>query len=112
MLMTAYEQSILEELRTWQVKMQKRPSIFNKLSKRVQTKINTWIPEKVHKAITATIKQMIRGVLFGAKHTSADILGIQGLAKTIPRSLKLMNQGKRFRSISEALPLHALLHYS
>ena len=54
--------------------MLRRPSLANKLSKKLQTKINTWIPEKVHKAITVTLKQMIRGVLFGAKHTSADTL--------------------------------------
>jgi hypothetical protein len=40
----------------------------------LQTKVNSWIPEKVHVAITATIKQMIRGVLFGAKHTTTDAL--------------------------------------
>lgn len=36
--------------------------------------MNTWIPEKVHSAITATIKQMIRGVLFGAKYTTPGAL--------------------------------------
>jgi EcsC protein family len=72
--MTAYEQIVYKELITWQKKMLRRPSLFNKLSKKLQTKINTWIPEKVHQAITVTIKQMIRGVLYGAKHTSADTL--------------------------------------
>lgn len=32
----------------------------------MQVKVNSWIPEKIHLAITAAIKQMIRGVLFGA----------------------------------------------
>src|ERR1700712_2898324 len=54
--------------------MLRRPSFLNSLSKKVQTKINTWIPEKIHKAITQTIKQMIRGVLFGAKYTTAKPL--------------------------------------
>ena len=40
----------------------------------IQTKINNWIPEKVHNAITIAIKQMIRGVLFGAKHSASKIL--------------------------------------
>ncbi len=40
----------------------------------MQTKVNSWIPEKIHKAITATLKQMIRGVLFGARYTTADPL--------------------------------------
>lgn len=69
--MDAYEQEAINELKLWQNKMQRRPSLFNNLSKKIQTKINTWIPEKVHHAITVAIKQMIRGVLFGAKHTTA-----------------------------------------
>lgn len=71
--MNAYDESVGVELRAWQKKMLKRPSLLNGLSKRIQTKINSWIPEKVHNAITVTIKQMIRGVLFGAKHTTSDI---------------------------------------
>jgi hypothetical protein len=72
--MNAYDESVSIELKTWQKKMLKRPSLLNSLSKKVQTKINSWIPEKVHNAITATIKQMIRGVLFGAKHTTSHAL--------------------------------------
>ena len=54
--------------------MLRRPTILNRLSKKLQTKINSLIPEKVHHAITVTLKQMIRGVLFGAKHTTAHPL--------------------------------------
>lgn len=69
--MDSYQLQIHTELTRWQKEMLRRPSIMNWLSKGMQTKINSWIPEKVHKAITVTIKQMIRGVLFGAKHTTA-----------------------------------------
>ena len=72
--MNYYEQKIATEMASWQKQMLHKPSFFNKLSKRIQTKINSWIPEKIHKVITETIKQMIRGVLFGAKHTTADTL--------------------------------------
>lgn len=72
--MTDYEELVSAELKNWQKKMLKRPGLLNSLSKRIQTKVNSWIPEKVHTAITATIKQMIRGVLFGAKHTTAHTL--------------------------------------
>jgi len=72
--MNAYDESVHNELKAWQKKMLKKPSLLNSLSKKVQTKINSWIPEKVHNAITLTIKQMIRGVLFGAKHTTSNIL--------------------------------------
>jgi hypothetical protein len=64
----SYEDFAYRELAHWQRKMQKRPSLMNKLSRGIQTKINSYIPEKVHKVITATIKEMIKGVLFGAKH--------------------------------------------
>ncbi len=66
-----YESEVKNELREWQRKMVRRPGLFNKLSKRIQTKINRWIPEKIHQTITVTIKQMIKAVLFGAKITTA-----------------------------------------
>lgn len=73
-MMNEYEVLVSGELKTWQKKMLRRPGILNNISKKLQTKINSWIPEKVHNVITASIKQMIRGVLFGAKHTSTEIL--------------------------------------
>ncbi len=72
--MDNYKQQAVRELRLWQKKMLQRPTFFNKLSKRAQDKVNSWIPEKVHNAVTVAIKQMIRGVLFGAKYTTADPL--------------------------------------
>jgi len=68
--MVAYEQKMMHELQLWQQKMLRKPGYFNRLSKALQDKLNSWIPEKVHKAITETIKQMIRGVLFGARWTT------------------------------------------
>jgi len=72
--MNQYEKNIYSELKRWQKEMLRNPSFLNRLSKKVQTRINKWIPEKVHQAITATLKQMIRAVLFGAKHTTAKPL--------------------------------------
>ena len=63
-----YEQQAQKELKAWQKKMIRKPSISDRLSKRMQDRINRIIPEKVHKAITVTIKQMVRGVLFGSKY--------------------------------------------
>ncbi|MEO6252843.1 MAG: EcsC family protein [Ferruginibacter sp.] len=73
-MVNAYEQIASKELITWQKKMLSRPGLLNNLSKRIQTKINSWIPEKVHNAITTAIKQMIRGVLFGAELTTSKAL--------------------------------------
>lgn len=65
-----YEETISIELVRWKRQMLKRPGYLNNISKAVQNKINSWIPEKVHKGITSTIKQMVRGVLFGANWTT------------------------------------------
>ena len=72
--MDKYEQDAFAQLLIWQKRMTRRPSLVNKLAKKLQTKINNWIPEKIHVAITIAIKQMIRGVLFGAKYITAKPL--------------------------------------
>ncbi len=61
-----YEQLAHNELRAWQKKMSRKPTIADKISKNLQIKVNRIIPEKVHQVITTTIKQMVRGVLFGS----------------------------------------------
>ena len=78
-MMNVYERIANEELIAWQKEMLRRPGLLNNLSKKIQTKINTWIPEKIHKAITVAIKQMIRGVLLGAKYTTSDPLQTNSL---------------------------------
>ncbi len=66
-MINSYDMLVFQELTTWQKKMLRSPSLLNKFSKKMQTKFNSWIPEKVHRAITVTIKQMVRSILFGAK---------------------------------------------
>lgn len=54
----------------------------------MQTKINSYIPEKVHKAVTAAIKQMVRGVLFGAKYITrkpAEIMDLKHTEETVEK---------------------------
>lgn len=72
--MDHYKRKTDTELHTWQKQMLRKPALLNRLSKKIQTKINSWIPEKVHNAITVAIKQMVRGVLFGAQHTTSKPL--------------------------------------
>jgi hypothetical protein len=75
--MTMYEQKAWKELMAWQRQMQRKPGFFNSLSKSLQNKINQYIPAKVHEAVTTAIKQMVRGVLFGATHsTSVPLAGV------------------------------------
>jgi hypothetical protein len=69
-----YNNAAQLEMRKWQQQMLRKPSLLNSLSKGMQTKINTWIPEKIHVAVTATIRQLLKAVLFGAKLTTSKPL--------------------------------------
>jgi len=68
--MDVYMQQVNKDLRTWQKAMQRGISLPGRLTRGVQKKINKIIPEKVHRAMTAAIKQMTRGVISGAGFTS------------------------------------------
>lgn len=77
-----YQQKVRNELRRWQREQQKDPSFFNNMAKKIQVKLNSIIPEKVHEAITAAIKQMTRAVLFGANLTTGKPEQIKSLELT------------------------------
>ncbi|QIL40870.1 EcsC family protein [Pedobacter sp. HDW13] len=66
-----YEQKITSELEFWKFKILQKPSLLSKVTDKVQKKINSVIPDKVHQAITAAIKQMVKTVLFGSTFTTS-----------------------------------------
>ncbi|WP_018617211.1 EcsC family protein [Segetibacter koreensis] len=70
--MNNYELQVQKQVTMWQKAMLRNPGYFNRLAKKLQTKINNLIPEKAHAAITTTIKQMFRAVLFGSQVTTAS----------------------------------------
>lgn len=65
-----YENRANTELKIWQKKMQKSPSITGFISKAIQKKVNTFIPDKIHEHITTAIKQMVKLVLYGSTYTA------------------------------------------
>ena len=69
--MNSYEDQVNLELQFWEMEVMKKPSILGNLATTIQTKINSYIPTKVHNAITATIKQMVKAVLFGSTYTTS-----------------------------------------
>lgn len=73
--MNAYEQQAANELFLWKKKMSRKPSVADRVSKKVQVKLNSYIPEKIHTALTTAIKQMVRAVLFGATYSTASEYG-------------------------------------
>lgn len=64
----SFDQQALTELRYWQRRMQQKPTLLNRVTRRVQARLNALLPEKVHVAITVAIQKMVQGVLFGSMH--------------------------------------------
>jgi len=94
-----YEQAVFEKLNHWQKQMLRRPSMLNRLSKKVQTKLNSYIPEKIHNAITTAIKQMVRGVLFGAQYTTKKPASVHSLQQTEEKIERLVKTYRRTAAI-------------
>jgi hypothetical protein len=78
--MDKYEKEVRLELEQWQREMQRHANFVNRLTRKAQTKVNSFIPEKIHQGITVAIRQMVHGVLFGAEHTTPAPLLNQPLA--------------------------------
>lgn len=94
-----YEQTTFDELKRWQKQMLRTPSVLNKFSKKIQTKLNSYIPEKVHKAITSAVKQMVRGVLFGAQYTTKRPASVNTLQQTEEEVEKLVKKYKHTAAV-------------
>ena len=77
-----YQKQIIREVEEWKKKMRRHPSIVDNMSKSVQNRLNRIIPEKVHGVITATIKQMVRAVLFGSEYAAIKAQTYQSLQET------------------------------
>ncbi|HJV46349.1 MAG TPA: EcsC family protein [Bacillota bacterium] len=68
--MTPYEQKALYEVVAWKRKVNQRSNLFQRLSKKAQTKINSLIPVQVHHFITESIRKLVQVTLFGSEYTT------------------------------------------
>ncbi|MFL0682573.1 MAG: EcsC family protein [Algoriphagus aquaeductus] len=83
------------ELSLWLLEVKKSPSIFGRLSHGIQGKINSWIPEKIHKAISIAIENMVKAVLVGSdwvKPKPEESLSL------MQRELQIRNRIKWYRN--------------
>ncbi|BBN97803.1 EcsC family protein [Sporolactobacillus terrae] len=65
--MNDYELKAYDEIMVWKRKMRKPSNLLNRMSKKVQAKINGYIPDKVMNAITVAIKNMVQACLNGSQ---------------------------------------------
>lgn len=94
-----YKRKVELELAIWQRKMVKRPSLAGKLSKSIQDRINRIIPAKVHKGISAAIKQMVRAVLFGSSYTLPKRINFSSIQETEDAVLKKIENYKKTAAV-------------
>ena len=64
--MNLYEKSLQKELAKWHKEMRKPPSHLNKMTKSVQTKTQSLIPDKVQNLITKSVEKMAESIMFGS----------------------------------------------
>lgn len=62
---------VKQQHRKWCGQMRQEPSLVNRATKGVQSRINAIIPERVHKIVTSAIKNFIKAILFGAGVTTS-----------------------------------------
>lgn len=86
--MVDYTMEVQEELHFWKRKMTKRSGLISRTSKKAQMKVNGLIPEKFHKVMTESIKNMVKATLFGSNIT---------MKKGQSTALSLYERDKLFR---------------
>lgn len=64
--LTDYETVIRIRLMEWKEEVLKNSSFMNRVSKKVQTKVQQLTPEKVNVVLTESIKKMVQGILTGS----------------------------------------------
>ncbi|MBK9730722.1 MAG: EcsC family protein [Chitinophagaceae bacterium] len=97
--MTVYESAALQELKRWQRVTARGPSPAGRLTKKIQDKMNSFIPEKIHDAITNAIKEMVRFVLFGAGFTTKKTVALTSLEE---QEMKVQQQIEFYKKTAAA----------
>ena len=64
-----YEDKVSIELSVWEQRFTEAPGWLESTWNRIGNRINQWIPAKVHSAIAAGVKTIVRTALFGAEYT-------------------------------------------
>lgn len=94
-----YYHFVEAELGLWLMEVKKPPSLFGKISNGLQGKINSWIPEKIHRVISVAIENMVKTVLAGSglvKPTPSPLLTF------VERELLVREKIKWFRNTASA----------
>lgn len=70
--MNLYDEMAAKDLKAWQERVSKKPSIINRMTKGIQRTTNGLIPEKAQNIITGSIKTMVRAALLGSEYITGS----------------------------------------
>ncbi|MRX71453.1 EcsC family protein [Bacillus lacus] len=65
-----YETAVKNEINLWKLRMLRKGSRFQRMSKAFQNKVNDKLPEKLHQAVTASIRKMVEATVIGSHATT------------------------------------------
>jgi uncharacterized protein (DUF697 family) len=61
---SGYEAQTRSRLRRWELKLLARQGLLARTGKKIQTKVNDLLPDKIHQSITAAVKGIVQTALF------------------------------------------------
>lgn len=100
---TLYEEQVRKSLLRWEKKLLQPPGFVQRTSKKLQTKINNVIPDKVHQTITATVKGIVRTALFSLDYIpKSEPLTGASLADSDYRAEELLSVYKKIAAAEGA----------
>ena len=97
-----YQQEVEEELEAWERTIKRKSSMVSRSAKRIQSRINDLIPERVHSIVTTSIKTMVQGVLVGNTYTVHPPKSNQSLRVSDQQARELIRKYKRIAATEGA----------
>lgn len=98
-----YEDKVRRELANWEMKILTPPGLLERSSKKISEGLNRLIPSKVHRAITAAVKTIVRAALLGADYTpKSEVRYGTGLMEADERADELISLYQKIAAMEGA----------
>ncbi|WP_226659469.1 EcsC family protein [Pseudalkalibacillus hwajinpoensis] len=97
-----YQNEVEEELEAWERTIKRKSSMVSRSAKRLQSRINDLIPERVHSIVTTSIKTMVQGVLVGNTYAVHPPQRNQSLQMRDQQARELIRKYKRIAATEGA----------
>ncbi len=98
-----YRKKVAIEMAFWKHKITKKQPLGSIWAKNIQSKLNDLIPEKVHQVVTFAIEKMVKGVIFGARYTTAPPKADKSFQVREAHIRKLIDTYKKTASLEGAV---------